>query len=305
MKNGLLQHLKPREKLLYFFGILVLGWFLAQTVSVILCQTIFDINIADYDFSDFSRIDVIRLRKILNLVTHIFMFIIPAFFFVKMISFDPNEFTLNKKPNAKMWIAVPFLFLGLTVLNGVFGWLNHNMDFTFISKEFQESLEYEQATKSKAIYSYVGTTWKSFFVNIFLLALIPAIGEELTFRGVLQHLLGKATGNIYWGVVLSAFVFAFIHFQPFNFLPIFALGLCYGFIVMYAGSLWVTMLLHFANNALSIGFMHLSRYYGWDIDTSLGIDLLILIVSGTVLFFFVKKFPQVSKWNETKGIYLR
>lgn len=305
MKNGILQHLKPREKLIYFFVFLLLGWFVAQTISVILCQTIFDIDITEYDFKDFSRIDVIRLNKILNLVSHIFMFILPAYFFVRIISFDPKEFTLNKKPHTKFWLVMPFLFIGFTVLNELLSILSHSMDFTFISKDFQASLEYEQVVKTKAIFAYVGETWKSFFVNLFLLALIPAVGEELTFRGVLQHLIGKSTRNVYIGVVLSAFVFAFIHFQPFNFLPIFALGLCYGFIVMYAGSIWVTMILHFANNALSISFMHLSRYYGWNIGTTVGADLIALVLSALVLYFVVKKYPQVSKWNETKGNYLR
>ncbi len=274
-------------------------------VSIILCQTVFDIDITDYDFRDFSRIDVIRLNKILNLVSHIFMFMVPAYLFVRLVSFDFNEFILNKKPAHEVWIALPFLFIGLTVFNELLSILNHAIDFSFVSKEFQESLEYEQALRTKAIYAYVGTTWKSFFTNLILLALIPALGEELTFRGVLQHLLSKTTGNVYWGVVISAFIFAFIHFQPFNFLPIFALGLCYGFILLYSGSIWVTIILHFANNALSIGFMHLSRYYGWDVGTTLGIDLIALVISGGVLYFWVKKYPHMSRWNETKGNYLR
>jgi membrane protease YdiL (CAAX protease family) len=305
LKNGLLQHLKPREKLIYFFAFLLLGWFVAQMISVLLCQTVFDINITDYDFKDFSRIDVIRLNKILNLVSHIFMFILPVFLFVKLISQEPNSFILNKKPSTKFWLAVPFLFIGFTVFNELLSYVNHAIDFSFISKEFQSSLEYEQAVKSKAIYAYVGTTWKSFFVNVFLLALIPAIGEELTFRGVLQHLISKSSGSVYVCVIISAFIFAFIHFQPFNFLPIFALGLCYGFVLLYAGSIWVTMILHFANNALSIGLMHLNRYFHWGFDTTLVGDLIALVISATVLYLLVKKFPNMSKWNETKGNFLR
>jgi membrane protease YdiL (CAAX protease family) len=305
LKNGLLQHLKPWEKVLYFFAVLILGWFLAQTVSILLCQSVFEIDLTNYDFQDYSRIDVIRLNKILNLITHLFLFIIPAFFFSRLISFDYKEFVLLKKPNRKTWLMVPFLFVGFTILNELLYAINHSIDFSGVSAKFQESLEYEQAVRTKAVYAYVGTTWKSFITNLFLIALIPAIGEELTFRGVLQHLFTKATNNIYVGVVLSAFLFALIHFQPFNFLPIFALGLMYGFIVIYTGSIWISIILHFANNALSISFMHLERYYGWQIETNLLVDVLVLLISAGVVFFLIKKNPQMSKWNEVRGVYLR
>ncbi len=284
---------------------LTLGWLLAQIVSILLCQYVFDIDITSYNFIDFTRIDVIRLNKILNLVSHIFMFLLPAVIFVKLVSFEPYEFVLNKKPSKKIWFVLPVVFVGLTVLNELLFNLNHSINFTFISKEFQESLEYKQAIKSKAIYSYVGTTWKSFFANMFLLALVPAIGEELTFRGVLQHLTGKFFGNVNAGVIVSAFIFAFIHFQPFNFLPIFTLGLLYGFIVMYSGSIWISIILHFANNALSVILMHSGRYYNWDFQTTIWTDLILVSISLVVILLFVKKYPQASKWNETKGIYLR
>ena len=305
MKNGSLQHLKPWEKVLYFFSAFFLFWIIAQFISIVLCQSFFDIDLTDYNFQDFTRIDVIRLNKILNLISHLFIFIIPSIIFAKLLSFNPSEVIQNRKPHKRVWFLVPIFFIVFTILNELFSLLNQSMDFTFVSSKFQADLKYEQAIRTKAIYAYIGTTWKSFAANIFLLALIPAIGEELTFRGILQHLFSKVTKNVYAGVILSAFLFALIHFQPFNFLPIFALGLMYGFIVMYTGSIWISMILHFANNALSIGFMHLERYYGWNMQSNLLIDVGILLISALVLFILVKKNSQISKWNEVKGIYLR
>ncbi len=264
------------------------------------------VDLENFDSNDFSSMETIRLNKILNFISHIFLFILPPLFYAKLISFEPKEVYLFRPAHKFYWMIFPLGLIFLTILNGLLFEWNHSLDFSFISDEFQETLVYEQAVREKAIYAYVGTTWKSYFVNLFLIALIPAIGEELTFRGVLQHLIGKATSNVYVGIVISALLFALIHFQPFNIIPIFVLGLAYGFIVMYTGSILITIALHFANNFISITMMHLTRYYGWEeYSTSVFIDLAIVLAAFVLIFYILKNKPELSKWNEVKGIYLR
>ena len=89
-------------------------------------------------------------------------------------------------------------------------------------------------------------------VNLLVLALIPAIGEELTFRGVLQQALTKGCKNVHVAVWLSAFIFSFIHFQFYGFLPRMFLGLLLGYLFYYSGSIWTSILMHFANNGTAV-----------------------------------------------------
>jgi membrane protease YdiL (CAAX protease family) len=84
-----------------------------------------------------------------------------------------------------------------------------------------------------------------------VVALLPAIFEELAFRGILQPLLIKLAGRAWLGILITSLIFSFIHFQFYGFLPRVLLGLLFGFIVWKTGSLWPAILAHFVNNAFA------------------------------------------------------
>lgn len=88
-------------------------------------------------------------------------------------------------------------------------------------------------------------------VSILILALVPAIVEELVYRGViLNGFLSKM--KPYSAVVLSALIFAVMHGSLQQFLYQFILGMCLGLIMLYSENIWFPMLLHFLNNALVV-----------------------------------------------------
>lgn len=93
-------------------------------------------------------------------------------------------------------------------------------------------------------------------INLFVVALVPAICEEIAFRGVLQSQLAKATRNPHVAIWLSAFIFSFVHFQFYGFIPRMLLGAFFGYLVIHSGSIWAAVLAHFINNAAAV----LSRY---------------------------------------------
>ena len=89
-------------------------------------------------------------------------------------------------------------------------------------------------------------------VNLFVLALTPAICEELLFRGVLQQVLVKCVKNVHVAVWLTAAIFSIMHGDVFAFLPRFMLGALLGYLFYYGGSLWVNVMAHFTNNAIVV-----------------------------------------------------
>ncbi|CAG5085602.1 CPBP family intramembrane glutamic endopeptidase [Parvicella tangerina] len=306
MKNGQLQHLNPWQKVLFFIAAFVFALSLAQLVSYSLAKVLLNTSEPFKIITDLTRIDAIRMMKITNLVIHLIAFILPAVVINKLFNFEPKEAVLFKRPHVSVWIIVPVLFVFLTSTNELLTNLNGQIDFSFISESLQEKLKYQQAMQMKTTYAFVGGTVKSYFINLILIALIPAISEELIFRGVLQNLIGKATQNIWIGILVSALLFALMHRQPFHFLPIFFLGVLYGSIAAYTGSLWITMLLHFANNALLITLYFFARTYETSIPElstmAIGVGgLSSLIITGV----YLKLKPQASQWNSTKGIYFR
>jgi membrane protease YdiL (CAAX protease family) len=88
--------------------------------------------------------------------------------------------------------------------------------------------------------------------NLFMVAVLPAIGEELLFRGLLQRLIKRMTGSSHWGIWITAALFSALHLQFFGFLPRLLLGALFGYLLEWTGTLWLPMIAHFINNATGV-----------------------------------------------------
>jgi len=101
------------------------------------------------------------------------------------------------------------------------------------------------------------------FANLTLIAFLPAIGEELIFRGLLQKQLLRRIANPWTALVLGAVIFSFIHFQFEGFLPRILLGFLLGWLYWRTGNFWVPVIAHFFNNAIQVVGQYL---YGKEIS---------------------------------------
>lgn len=91
----------------------------------------------------------------------------------------------------------------------------------------------------------------SFLAVVLVVAGMPAIGEELLFRGlVLGSLRNKY--KVVWAILVSSFVFGAFHGSLVKLLPTAMLGACFAYIVYKSGSIYITMALHFINNFISV-----------------------------------------------------
>lgn len=109
-------------------------------------------------------------------------------------------------------------------------------------------------------------TFGGMLLNLIVIALIPAIGEELTFRGVLQQSLTRRLKNPHVAIILSAAIFSFIHFQFYGFLSRMFLGMLLGYMFYITGSLWTSILMHFLNNGTVVVLYYLNNKNIIDID---------------------------------------
>lgn len=88
--------------------------------------------------------------------------------------------------------------------------------------------------------------------SVLVLVLLPALGEELIFRGVLQPVLGQIWGRPQVAIWVSAVIFSAIHGQWLGFMPRCLLGALFGYLAYWSGSLWPAVGAHLANNGLSL-----------------------------------------------------
>ena len=85
-------------------------------------------------------------------------------------------------------------------------------------------------------------------LNIGLMAILPALSEELSFRGTLQQLLG----NKHLAIWITAVIFSAIHMQFYGFIPRMLMGAMFGYVFVWTGCLWIPMVMHFTNNGLAV-----------------------------------------------------
>jgi membrane protease YdiL (CAAX protease family) len=102
-----------------------------------------------------------------------------------------------------------------------------------------------------------------------MVAVLPALGEELVFRGILLRHFREWTRNIHVAIFISAFLFSAMHLQFYGFLPRFLMGILFGYMLYWTGSIWVPIMAHFFNNAAAVVVAFLSaRYFpGVDFNT--------------------------------------
>jgi uncharacterized protein len=126
-------------------------------------------------------------------------------------------------------------------------------------EQWMQQSEKEAASVTEA-FLLTPNPW-SFILNIFMVAVLPALGEELVFRGVLLRHLREWTKNIHVAIFISAFLFSAIHMQFYGFLPRFLMGVFFGYMLYWSGSIWVPIMAHFINNAAAIVVAFLSTRY--------------------------------------------
>ena len=96
-----------------------------------------------------------------------------------------------------------------------------------------------------------------FVLAFVVISIIPAVGEELLFRGLIQNNLSIALKNHHVAIWLTGFIFAAIHLQFFGLAPRMLLGVLLGYLYHWSGKLTVAMLAHLVNNGFQVILLYL------------------------------------------------
>jgi len=189
-----------------------------------------------------------RFMKLYLALSHVMGFILPAWFFG--VLFYPKTiksfFKIDKYPLSIIAaLSLIFLFASYPII-GFSSELNMHIP---IGPELT-SLESNSLMALQKILSmhHLG----DLLVNLIIIAVIPALGEEFLFRGVIQQLLAKRFNRPILAIWIAAILFSALHLQAGSFFPKMALGICFGYLFYLTGNLWISILAHFANNALQV-----------------------------------------------------
>lgn len=233
-------------------------------------------------------------------INSIFLFIVPPIVYYYLTRKEHQMQELGFRSLTPPWwlilIGAALMFVSLPVTNQLTTW-NENMSFgkglTWLEDWIKSLEETAKAATEKMLNV---NTIGGLLLNIVVVALIPAVGEEMTFRGVLQQALTRKMKNPHVAIILSAAIFSFIHFQFYGFLPRMFLGVLLGYMFYITGSLWTSMLMHFLNNGTAVvlyflnnrGVIHVDVDHFGALDNTWLVAASILVTIGLIVWSWWK-----------------
>lgn len=239
-------------------------------------------------------------------VQDITVFIVPAIIVLLMLnSGNPLYMLIGGTPRLQEVILVIVLTFCIFPVSSFTGQLNSMMKLPeWLSGVEQWVMEKEDNIADLIDLLIESRTFGIMMLNILIIAVIPAIGEELLFRGVFQKIFQNLFRSGHLAVWVTAFLFSVIHFQFYGFIPRFILGLVFGYLFLWSRTLWLPIISHFINNSVPVAAAYLRD---WDkIYTQSEINIwkqsillpIPIIISLVILLYFRNKFMEEErkKW---------
>jgi uncharacterized protein len=191
------------------------------------------------------------IRSVL-FMNHVFSFILPAIFTTMIVykNMAVKYLKLDKMPNLTQ-VGLAFLLLVVSVPLVQYSYLLNKMVHL---PKWMLNLEQDTSKMLEAIIKK--EYWYESVLNVLLIGVVPAIGEEMMFRGILQQQLGRIFRNEHVMVWVSAAIFSAIHMQFEGFLARMILGALLGYLFVWTRNLWVPMIVHLLNNSLQIIYVY-------------------------------------------------
>ncbi len=297
MYRQALRESKPSTQLLFTALVILISGIAVMVLSIALGWLIYGVNLTEMQnlIQDTSNPKNLSILKFFQTLQSIGVFIIPPFIVAWFLNDHVSVFLrYNNKPDFK---SVLFVIAIIYFSNPLINWLteiNSNLSLP----EWMSSVEIwmqnseDQATKiTEAFLSTTSLT--TLFSNIAMIGILPALGEELLFRGIIQQLFKKKFGNTHVAIWISAALFSALHMQFFGFLPRLVLGAMFGYMLEWSGTLWLPVIAHFVNNTTAVVAYYLMQkgLIGSGIDktgTSEDGSFYLVIVSIIFLFAFFR-----------------
>jgi hypothetical protein len=256
MRKGLFANSSPVTKIFFSLFAAFATFFIIFFLATLLAIPIYKVDPMQVQsiLSSPGSENSLSLLKYFQFAQTLGLFFLPSFIIAYFISHSPGDFLLTRgTPSFGIYLMVTVsMILALPLINFI-AELNAQMDLPKfmdnIERWMRQKEDFAQDITEKFV--KVDTPW-GLIGNLLVMAVMPALGEEFLFRGVFQRIFVNWTKNVHWGIIISAALFSFFHFQFFGFIPRMLLGLFFGYLVVWSGSIWPAVAAHFVNNGFAV-----------------------------------------------------
>lgn len=301
------QQFSPFLKILALVMVMIITFFLVLALGVGISIPFFGKGLVESlaSISDYNDHLTIIALKYFQIVNQIGVFIAPAILFVILTDNQFNSYLRLDKgiKRFSMLFGVILLIVSLPFVN----WLveiNSNMHLPAYFQGVEQWMRAAEENAKQLTDAFLSTeTWLGLLVNLMMIAVLAAVGEELIFRGILVRLFHEWTRNIHLAVIIPALLFSALHLQFYGFFGRFLLGVLLGYLFVWSGSLWVPVFVHFMNNALAVvvSFMAQRGLIDTDLD-SFGASRNTAVIAGS---FALMIFTLALIYYHEKGYFRR
>ncbi|MEZ5071192.1 MAG: CPBP family intramembrane glutamic endopeptidase [Bacteroidales bacterium] len=252
-RSAMLAGLSPMEKFLFVVIILFILSLAFQFLGGLLASLLYGFSLGEIlNLETFDDPRYVAASKIIQIMGSIGTFIVPAFLFSYLFAGDWVSYYQFEYHTGVLPIV-----LTVAMIVAVIPFINYlaeiNMRMELPLRGVDRILRNLEQDAEGIMRAFTDTSSLSaLLVNLFMIGILAAVGEELIFRGLLQRLLFDMVKNPHVAIALTAIFFSAFHFQFFSFLPRFVLGLILGYLLYFGRSIWYPIVAHFVNNSLGV-----------------------------------------------------
>lgn len=269
MQHPIIKKTSRLERIFIIAALIIVGLILSLIVSTIT-------TLANGNFTE------LFVLRIVQISSQIFTFVLPPILYVMLVKEKPiMSLGINKVKIHWLLLGVAMMY-AILPLNSLFAEWNAGLRLPESMKALEDMMKSMQDAATEVTEKMLNVNNISgLIINLFMIAGLAALGEELLFRSLLQTSLIKICKNAHVGIVLTSAIFSFIHFEFYGFIPRLVLGLMLGYMFYFSRSIWVPMLMHFLNNGtvVLIYFLNNKGITNIDVDTFGQTNILVLIAS--------------------------
>ena len=281
-----------------FLG-LIGGFILYQFLGGLMTLLIFGFDL------EAAPVNGLRFMTIIGQILFIFL---PALFFSKWIYGDVSKIISLKMPN---WKGLALFVLGIIILTPLLqSYLyiqNYFIERWAESSEFVNSIKFLLDSLNELIEKTFGDLIRAdnvpeMLLVIIAISVVPAICEEVMFRGYIQRSFGfKFKPHI--AAIITAVFFALYHFNPYGLIPLAIIGFYLGFAAYTSQSLVIPIIIHFLNNFFAVMLYFIigdDDLLKSNVSDAASLDMnviyfFLLLILFTALMFFIRNYYKKSK----------
>lgn len=248
--------MKPFAQLMFSLFVMVISLLAFMIVAMIVAIPFFGMEnlMGNLSASGMNTPETLGFLKYFQVVQSIGLFVVPPIILAWLYHGNISQYLyIDRTTNHLTYLYAILAVLMLIPLINFMGEINGQMKLPESlsgMEDWMRNMEDAAEVMVKNFMKVDGISGLMF--NIFMIAVLPALGEELMFRGVIQRIFTNWSRNYHWGIWITAFLFSAMHMQFYGFLPRMALGAMFGYLLVWSGSMWVPIIAHFANNTMGV-----------------------------------------------------